>query len=129
MSIFGLLTMSNGMPLRTPSPGDSGGGVGGLTTITAMFIGVVASLGLSYYATSVLGNEKTPLGVVYTFAIAFQVTYVLAWNSFWVPITSNLPEELTPVTLIFFGLFTFLVESIFAIGFIQMTTGGWGAYQ
>lgn len=128
MSVFGGITLQNGQRLQTHTPGDEFGGAGqflvGPVSLTTVFIGVLALLGTAYYSTIVSGNAKTPLGVVYTFAGTFQIAYFSCWITFWAPLVSS-----TPFIGIFYALFTFLVQSIFAIGFIQMTTGGWGLYK
>lgn len=87
---------------------------------------VIPGLVAAYIATNVpsVGTSTSPLWVVYTFAGAFQLVYVASWFTFWNPIVS-----LVPSIAVFGVLFTFLVESIFVLGMIQMTTGGFEAFK
>jgi hypothetical protein len=141
MFIIGGITLPNGNKIGGNLPedvrqGDAEGfystydennvfiaGIAGLTTImTAVIASLVIAYGLTMLPTQ--GNARTPMVVIYGFAIAFQAAYMAAWWTFWNPLST-----LSPVIAGFQVLFAFLVESIFAIGMIQMSTGGWGLYK
>lgn len=130
MFIFGSFTMSNGEPLNPGLKGAEHGtsdALADISAFTALLGLVLGGLGAAYAYTAIpgVGTAKTPLAYVYiTFGSLFQVVYMAAFATFWYPLVVRVP-----MLSVFSILFTFLVESIFVIGFIQMTTGGWGLYK
>jgi hypothetical protein len=130
MFIFGGLTLSNGSRLLTGFAGSeqgTGNDFANMASFSVVLIGSIAGLGIAYGLTSIpgVGTAKTPLSYVYTvIGIAFQGIYISAFTTFWYPLINRVP-----FLSVFSILFTFLVESIFVIGFLQMTTGGWGLYK
>ena len=130
MFIFGTITLGNGEKLNVGTPGDSGTTVFAfMITAFGIFMGGIVSI---YYATSVLGNSRTPMAAVYTFGAVFQIIYMGCFVSFWNPLIAAVGGDQSVagiVLTLFYALFAFLVESIFVMGFIQMTTGGWGLYK
>ena len=140
MSIFGMMTLGNGDKLGAPSPGSSSGfdtaenpdthssivTLADFISIMTVLMGALVGL---YVVTTFTGTAKTPLSAVYGFGIVFQVVYMSAWYTFWRPLIQWTPESMSGITAVIGLLFSFLVESIFIIGFIQMSTGGWGLYK
>ena len=141
MFTLGGITMSNGVKLGGAAPDEarlgseqgfydtsssSGEFIAGIAGLTVIMTAVIGSLIIAYGITAIpgVGTAKTPMVVIYTFAIAFQAAYMASWWTFWRPLSL-----LSPVIAGFEVLFSFLVESIFVIGFIQMSTGGWTGYK
>ena len=93
--------------------------------------GILAVIAGAYMATNLgIGTSKSPLWAVYGFMIALQVVYLTFWVMFWTPLIALSVEGNWAWTLgLFSALLHLLVESIFIIGCIQMSTGGWGLYK
>ena len=137
MFIFGTLSMPNGQPLNPGMAGSeegfgstdikiNGKNVMGLDDLLGAMLLILGLLAIAYGATMIpgVGTAKTPMAIVYSFAIGFQLVYAASWATFWGQIYQK-----APAIGVFALLFTFLVESIFVIGFLQMTTGGWGLFK
>ena len=101
------------------------GGSINLTVLSVSLLAVVGGLGVAYAATYVVGSDKAPMSVLYSvFAVLFQGALVGSFFTFW-----NTVIHYMPILTIFYVLFLFLIESIFVIGMIQMSTGGWEGFK
>lgn len=128
MFVFGtVLHLTTNM---TGEPGNTG--VVNLVAFGVILLIIIGALGIAYLASylPVFGGTATsPLNVVYVlFGGAFQTIYIASWLSFWNQLIT-FARGYDWVLAAFGILFTFMVESVFVIGFIQMTTGGWEAYK
>lgn len=140
MAVFAHIPMSNGQNLMTPSPGaesgfygtdnpETGESIVTLADFILLMTALISSLIVLYTATTIVGNSRTPMASIYAFALVFQVVYVAAWFTFWNPLIELTPDSMSWITTTIGLLFTFIVESVYVLGFIQMTTGGWKTYM
>lgn len=118
-----IMAIFSAIGLHTPMTG--GSVASDVSTVVAIFGVIVAGLGTAYGVTAIRGTEKTPMAYVYgVYGIAFQGAYIASYFTLWNPLVILIPQ-----LSLFSILITFVVESIFVNGMIQMTTGGWEGFK